>query len=102
MAKYITKPFEYIENTIGVEINFNKVFYKPEQLRPLSKITSDLKDLEIELSNLEKELANLGKEEDKDIEAYNSGDTTRYSPMEYKKKKQDINKQKENINQLTV
>jgi type I restriction enzyme M protein len=33
MAKYITKPFEYLENVVGVEINFNKVFYKPEKLR---------------------------------------------------------------------
>lgn len=56
MAKYITKPFRYIENTIGVEINFNKVFYKPEQLRSLSKITNDLQQLEDDLSNLEKEL----------------------------------------------
>lgn len=57
MAKYITKPFVYIENTIGVEINFNKVFYKPEQLRSIKQITTDLEDLENELSNLEKELA---------------------------------------------
>jgi len=26
MAKYITKPFVYLENVVGVEINFNKVF----------------------------------------------------------------------------
>ncbi|WP_417882655.1 HsdM family class I SAM-dependent methyltransferase [Xanthomarina gelatinilytica] len=57
MAKYITKPFVYIENTIGVEINFNKVFYKPEQLRSLQQITTDLEELENKLSNLEKELA---------------------------------------------
>ena len=57
MAKYITKPFRYIENTIGVEINFNKVFYKPEELRSLSEIISDLQNLEDDLLNLEKELA---------------------------------------------
>lgn len=57
MAKYITKPFDYIENTIGVEINFNKVFYKPEKLRSLEEITIVLNDLANELSNLEKELA---------------------------------------------
>ena len=57
MAKYITKPFRYIENTIGVEINFNKVFYKPEELRSLVEITADLKNLEYDLLNLEKELA---------------------------------------------
>ncbi len=57
MAKYITKPFRYIENTIGVEINFNKVFYKPEELRSLKEITTDLQNLENDLLNLQKELA---------------------------------------------
>ncbi len=57
MAKYITKPFRYIDNVVGVEINFNKVFYKPEQLRSLKEITTDLQELENELANLEKELA---------------------------------------------
>ncbi len=57
MAKYVTKPFRYIGNTIGVEINFNKVFYKPEQLRSLVEITADLQKLEDDLSNLEKDLA---------------------------------------------
>ncbi|UPS90873.1 class I SAM-dependent DNA methyltransferase [Bizionia sp. M204] len=56
MAKYITKPFRYIENTIGVEINFNKVFYKPEKLRSIKEIVIDLKELENKLSNLEQEL----------------------------------------------
>lgn len=53
MAKYIFKPFEYIDNTIGLEINFNKVFYKPESLRDVSEITADLDKLEEELSKLE-------------------------------------------------
>lgn len=57
MKKYITKPFEYLDKTIGVEINFNKVFYKPEQLRDIAEITDDLKQLEDDLANLEKELA---------------------------------------------
>lgn len=56
MAKYITKPFTYIDNTIGVEINFNKVFYKPEQLRSLQEITSHLQKLENKLLMLDKEL----------------------------------------------
>lgn len=56
MAKYVTKPFEYIDNVVGVEINFNKVFYQPEQLREITEITQDLKTLENELANLEKEL----------------------------------------------
>jgi type I restriction enzyme M protein len=57
MAKYVTKPFEYVDNVIGVEINFNKVFYKPEKLRDIATITADLEALENDLTNLEKELA---------------------------------------------
>lgn len=56
MAKYITKPFRYIDNTVGVEINFNKVFYQPEQLRSLDEITSDLQQLENELAELDNQL----------------------------------------------
>ena len=57
MAKYITKPFEYIDNVIGVEINFNKVFYTAEQLRPIEAITKNLTDLENEFANLKNELS---------------------------------------------
>lgn len=53
MAKYVTRPFEYVENVIGVEINFNKIFYVPEKLREVSTIISDLKSLEEELIKLE-------------------------------------------------
>jgi len=56
MAKHIIKPFEYGDNIIGVEINFNKEFYQPEQLRSVEDITTDLSDLEKDLVNLEKEL----------------------------------------------
>lgn len=57
MAKYITKPFEYLDNVIGAEINFNKVFYQPEQLREVPEIVADLQILENALKNLENELA---------------------------------------------
>ncbi len=53
MAKYISKPFIYLDNVVGVEINFNKVFYKPEKLRPVTDIINDLQELEKELSELE-------------------------------------------------
>ncbi len=56
MTKYITKPFEYLDNVIGVEINFNKVFYTPEKLREVSNINADLKKLELNLRDLESEL----------------------------------------------
>jgi len=57
MAKYISKPFVYLENVVGVEINFNKVFYKPETLRAVTDILSDIQRLDKQLQTLEKELS---------------------------------------------
>jgi type I restriction enzyme M protein len=57
MAKYITKPFEYLENVVGVEINFNKVFYQPEKLRNVEDILGEIAALEEELRGLEEDLA---------------------------------------------
>ncbi|UCA61789.1 SAM-dependent methyltransferase [Chryseobacterium rhizoplanae] len=57
MAKYVSRPFEYVDNIIGVEINFNKVFYTPEKLREVSTINADLEALVNDLTNLEKKLA---------------------------------------------
>ena len=56
MAKYVTKPFVYLENVVGVEINFNKIFYKPEELRPLEKILEELNAIDQNLQVLESEL----------------------------------------------
>lgn len=56
MAKYVTKPFIYLDNTIGVEINFNKIFYKPEKLRPIEAIVKDIDDLDKKIKALESEL----------------------------------------------
>lgn len=53
MAKYVTRPFVYLDNTIGVEINFNKIFYKPEKLERIEDILADLKQLETDLATLE-------------------------------------------------
>ena len=57
MAKYISKPFVYLENVVGVEINFNKVFYKPEKLREVNEILGEIAALDQELKALEAELA---------------------------------------------
>lgn len=58
MAKYITKPFEYLENNVvGVEINFNKVFYKPEKLRSVEEILEEIAALDKDLKALDEELA---------------------------------------------
>ncbi len=56
MAKYITKPFEYLDNVVGVEINFNKVFYVPEVLRPVEEILGEIAALDDALRELESEL----------------------------------------------
>ena len=56
MAKYVTRPFEYSDNVIGVEINFNKIFYVPEKLTPITDLQAELESLENELVNLENEL----------------------------------------------
>lgn len=56
MAKYISKPFEYLECVVGVELNFNKVFYKPEKLRAVSDILADIRGLDEQLQNLEQGL----------------------------------------------
>ena len=53
MEKYVFKPFTYEECKIGAEINFNKIFYKPEALRPVEKILEELKILEGTLADLE-------------------------------------------------
>lgn len=57
MAKYVTRPFEYIDNVVGVEINFNKVFYKPEKLDAIQDILADLNLLENDLRTLEANLS---------------------------------------------
>lgn len=56
MARFIRKPFEYLENVVGVELNFNKIFYSPENLRDVKEIMADIAALDIELKELEAEL----------------------------------------------
>lgn len=57
MARYITKPFEYQDNVVGVEINFNKVFYNPEKLRDVTEIVKEIEEIDGELRSLENELS---------------------------------------------
>lgn len=57
MARYISKPFEYLENVVGVELNFNKIFYKPETLRRVDVIAAEIAELDTALKALEAELA---------------------------------------------
>ncbi|MEM9896040.1 MAG: N-6 DNA methylase, partial [Bacteroidota bacterium] len=53
MEQYISRPFEYLDNVVGVEINFNKVFYQPEVLESVQALSKELNDLEKELRELE-------------------------------------------------
>lgn len=57
MAKYVTKPFEYQDKVIGVEINFNKVFYTPENLRDVTEIMKEIEKIDGDLRSLENELS---------------------------------------------
>ena len=56
MTKYISKPFRYLDNTLGVEINFNKVFYKPQTLARVEDLMADIDRLNGELKTLESNL----------------------------------------------
>ena len=56
MARYISKPFEYLENIVGVELNFNKIFYEPEKLRDVGAILGQLADIDGQLKLLELEI----------------------------------------------
>jgi type I restriction enzyme M protein len=56
MAKYINKPFAYLENVVGVELNFNKIFYKPEKLRDIDDVLAEIDVIEGELRELEMRL----------------------------------------------
>lgn len=56
LARYISKPFRLLDNTVGVEVNFNKEFYVPETVEPVDSILAEIADIDRELANLEKEL----------------------------------------------
>lgn len=53
MTKYIIKPFVYLENVVGVEVNFNKVFYKPARIRKVADVIDEISEIEKELRELE-------------------------------------------------
>ncbi len=56
LARYISKPFKKLDNTVGVEVNFNKEFYVPETVEPADTILAEIADIDRDLANLEKEL----------------------------------------------
>ena len=53
IRKYIFKPCEKLDNTVGVEVNFNKEFYVPEKLDSVEDILKEIRDLEAKLKEVE-------------------------------------------------
>ena len=49
MQKYVFKPFKLGDNTIGVELNFNKEFYMPEETESVEDVMTEIKLLNDEL-----------------------------------------------------
>lgn len=56
LMKYISKPFALGDNTVGVEVNFNKEFYIPETVEPVDTILAEIVDIDRNLADLEKDL----------------------------------------------
>ena len=56
MGRYISKPYRLLDNTVGVEVNFNKEFYVPETVQPVDSILAEIAEIDKELANLEKEI----------------------------------------------
>lgn len=56
LDKWVRKRYVLGENAVGVEVNFNKIFYKPVVLRSTAEIAADIKGIDAELAELEKEL----------------------------------------------
>lgn len=52
IAKYIFKPCMLAENKVGVELNFNKEFYVPEQLESVEDILGEIKALDARLQEV--------------------------------------------------
>lgn len=48
------RPYTLGDNKIGVEINFNKVFYKPTELPSVEQLLSEIAQLDAELAQLYK------------------------------------------------
>ena len=53
MQKYVFKPYTLGDNTIGVELNFNKEFYVPEEIESVEDVMAESKALIGELKAIE-------------------------------------------------
>lgn len=59
MAKYVFKPFEYLENVIGVEINFNKLFTVKSELANSISVLDELKDLQLNYNEISSDIIKI-------------------------------------------
>ena len=57
MAQYVSKPFVYLDNVVGVEVNFNRIFYKPEKLPEIAEVLAEIEQIDGELKALEASLS---------------------------------------------
>jgi type I restriction enzyme M protein len=58
IEKYVFKPFVYLDNVVGAEINFNKEFYRPHRLETSENILSAIQELSLDLNNQEESFRN--------------------------------------------
>ena len=52
LKKYVYRPYVKKDNTVGVELNFNKEFYVPEEIESVDQILADIADLEKALNDI--------------------------------------------------
>ena len=53
MDKYVFKPYTLTTNKVGVELNFNKEFYVPEEISSVEDILAEIKELDEDLKGIE-------------------------------------------------
>ena len=53
MDKYVFKPYVLTTNKVGVELNFNKEFYVPEEISSVENILAEIKELDEDLKEIE-------------------------------------------------
>ena len=52
MQKYVFKPYTLGDNVVGVELNFNKEFYVPEQLEFAEEILKEIESLNAQIKEI--------------------------------------------------
>ena len=53
MDKYVFKPYVLTTKKVGVELNFNKEFYVPEEISSVENILAEIKELDEDLKGIE-------------------------------------------------